>query len=436
MVSRRRFLQATAAAALIPRPGAVQAVSLDGISAAATAASSQAVRGANDRVRLGVIGTGTRGTMVGGFFMKHPDCSVVAACDVAKDRLDKAVAAFSAGGGKVDAYGDYRRILERKDIDAVLVATPDHWHSPITIEACAAGKDVYVEKPISNAIEPAQKMVAAARQHNRVVQVGLQQRQGEHFKEAHKLIQDGLLGKITHVVMQFPGAYTQPPEPTQAPPAELNWEMFQGPAARHPYKPSRQRRWRTYYDYGGGLVTDWGVHLVDVAHWYLNLDASAPKLTSASAQYVNVENPEHDQVPDAFTVSWQYDAVVMSFTNAVMPNSEFGLQGNYFYGPRGCLQVNRAGYQIRPSPPRRLPDGTLEKTASIEARVRRFEENYTNDPDTIAHARNFLDCVKSRQKPAGDIEIGFHSSLPCLLGILAIRQGRSFTWDGTKANPT
>jgi predicted dehydrogenase len=418
MLSRRRFLQSTAAAAaVIPR-------SVVNVHAG--------VQGANDRIRLGVIGTGTRGTMVAGFFARHKDCALVAACDVDKTRLDQFATKLTPAGTKLDVYEDYRRILERKDVDAVLVATPDHWHGPMTVEACAAGKDVYVEKPVSNAIEPAWKMVEAARKHNRVVQVGLQQRQGAHFKEAAKLVQDGLLGKVTHVVMQYGGAYTVPPEPSQPPPAGLNWELFQGPAPRRSYKPSRQRRWRTYYDYGGGLVTDWGVHLVDVAHWYLNLDAKAPRITTASAQYVSVENPERDQVPDAFIVSWQYDDVVMSFTNAVPATRDFGAQGTYFYGPRGCLQVHRQGFQVRPNPPRRLPGGP-EPPPPIEARLRGFNENYEDDPDTIAHCRDFLDCIKSRQRPAGDIEIGFHSTLPCLLGLLAIRESRSVGWDGTSA---
>jgi predicted dehydrogenase len=411
MLSRRTFLQTTAVVAL----------------------GSRSVLGANDRVRMGVIGCGTRGTMVSGFFRRHPDCEFVATCDVAGAKRDALATVMREGGRTVDAVEDYRRILERKDIDAVLVASPDHWHSPITIDACAAGKDVYCEKPVSNAIEPAQKMLAAARTHDRVVQVGLQQRQGEHFKEAFELVRGGLLGRVTHVVLQFPGAYTLPPEPAQPPPADLNWDMFQGPAAHHPYKPSRQRRWRTYYDYGGGLVTDWGVHLVDVAHWYMNADGKAPRLTSAVAQYVNVPNPEHDQVPDAFIVSWQYDDFVMSFSNAVMTNTDFGMQGTYFFGPKGSLQIHRAGFEVRPG--RRPANPTPETPPPIEGRLRRFAENYENDPDTIAHARNFLDCVKSRQKPTADIEIGFHSSLPCLLAIQAIRQGRAMTWDGTSAKP-
>jgi predicted dehydrogenase len=410
MANRRDFLKASVAAATV----------------------SRSVLGANDRVQMGVIGCGTRGRMDSGFFARHKDCVFVAACDVAKSRLDPLAAKLTEGGAKVDTYSDYRRLLDRKDIDAVLITTPDHWHSPMTVEACASGKDVYVEKPISNTIEAAQKMLEAARQHQRVVQVGLQQRQGKHFQEAAKLVQGGLLGQVTHVVMQFPGGYTMPPEGNQEPPPDLDWNMFQGPAERRLYKPSRQRRWRAYYDYGGGLVTDWGVHLVDIAHWYLNADAKAPLLTSASAQYVNVPNPEHDQVPDAFIVSWQYDKFVMSFSNVSVYNPEFGTQGNYFYGPRGSLQVHRGGYQVRPSQQRRLP-GAPEPPPPIESRLVRFAENYEDDPDTVAHTRNFLDCVKSRQRPVTDIEIGFNSTLPCLLGILAIRQGRSFTWDGRAA---
>jgi len=418
MVSRRRFLQATAAATVVARP----------------AMSAHArVQGANDRVRLGVIGTGTRGTMLARFFALHDDCALVAACDVAGSRLDEFLAAQTEAGLQVDRYEDYRRVLDRQDIDAVVVATPDHWHGPITVDACAAGKDVYVEKPVSNAIEPAQGMVEAARQHRRVVQVGLQQRQGEHFQEAAKLIQDRLVGNVTHCVMKYRGGYTTTPDPVTDPPDDLDWEAFQGPAPRRPYRYSRQRRWRTYYDYGGGLVTDWGVHLVDVAHWYLGLDQKAPRLASASAQYVNVEVPERDQVPDAFVVSWQYDDVVMSFTNAVTNDPQFDSVGNYFFGPEGSLQVNRSGYRILPRLPRwRSP---ADAPPPIDTRIRRFDEDYQNDPHTIAHCRNFLDCIKSRKRPLTDIEIGFHSTLPCLLALLAIREGRSFAWDGKMAKP-
>jgi predicted dehydrogenase len=398
-------------------------------SAAAASRARSHVQGANNRVRMALIGAGGRGNQVAGFFLRHADCQFVAASEPYKMRLDSTIARLTKDqpGVTVDGVEDYRRILERKDVDAVLIATPDHWHGPMTVDACAAGKDVYVEKPLSNEIEPAWKAVEAARKHNRVVTMGVQQRQGEAFKEAAQVVQDGALGKVTHVMLQYQGSYGQAPEPTAEVPAGLNWELFQGPAPRRPFKPSRLR-WRSFYDYGGGLVTDWGVHLVDVAHWYLKADVKAPLLTSAAAQYVNLQNPERDQCPDAFTISWQYDDFVMSFTNAIVHDWEFGRQGTYFFGQRGSLLVHRSGFEIRPRP---VGGGRGGQTPAnpLQPRRRPFLENYNNDPDTIAHARDFLDCVKSRQRPVGDVEIGYYSSLPCLLAIRAIREGRSFKYD-------
>ena len=425
--SRRKFINATAGSALaagLPWSGGAAAAS-------ATARSTKNVQGANDRVRIGVIGGGIRGNMVAGFLLRHPDCQVTAVAEPYKMRLDSTVDSLTKQqqAVKIDPYEDYRRILERKDIDAVLIATPDHWHCPMVVDACAAGKDVYVEKPLSNQIEPAWKAVEAARKYNRVVTMGIQQRQGEAFKEAAQLVQDGALGKVTHVMLQFQGSYGMPPEPTAEPPAGLNWELFQGPAPRRPFKPSRLR-WRAFYDYGGGLVTDWGVHLVDVAHWYLKADMKAPLLTSAAAQYVNLDNPEKDQCPDAFSITWQYDTFVMSFTNAIVHDWEFGRQGTYFFGPNGSLMVHRSGFEIRPRPAPQGRGGQTPPPNPLQPRRRPFAENYQNDPDTIAHARDFLDCVKSRKKPVGDIEIGYHSTLPTLLAIHAIREGRSFKYDG------
>ena len=425
--SRRKFINATAGSVLaagLPWNGGAAAAS-------ATARSTKNVQGANDRVRIGVIGGGIRGNMVAGFLLRHPDCQVTAVAEPYKMRLDSTVDSLTKQqqAVKIDPYEDYRRILERKDIDAVLIATPDHWHCPMVVDACAAGKDVYVEKPLSNQIEPAWKAVEAARKYSRVVTMGIQQRQGEAFKEAAQLVQDGALGKVTHVMLQFQGSYGMPPEPTAEPPAGLNWELFQGPAPRRPFKPSRLR-WRAFYDYGGGLVTDWGVHLVDVAHWYLKADMKAPLLTSAAAQYVNLDNPEKDQCPDAFSITWQYDTFVMSFTNAIVHDWEFGRQGTYFFGPNGSLMVHRSGFEIRPRPAPQGRGGQTPPPNPLQPRRRPFAENYQNDPDTIAHARDFLDCVKSRKKPVGDIEIGYHSTLPTLLAIHAIREGRSFKYDG------
>ena len=416
-ISRRRFIDLTAGTTVL-----AASTTLKG-------AQSGPV-GANNRVRIGVIGGGTRGNMVGGFFLRHPDAQILAVADPYKMRLDRTVDTFTKGqqGVKIDAYDDYRRIIERKDLDAVLVATPDHWHCPITVEACAAGKDVYVEKPLSNSIEAAWTAVEAARKHNRIVQMGVQQRQGEAFREAAELVQSGQLGKVTHVMLQFGGNYGVPPEAAAPVPEGLNWDLFQGPAPKRPFRPGRLR-WRNFYDYGGGLVTDWGVHLVDVAHWYLKADAKAPLLTSAASQYVTLQNPERDQCPDAFTISWQYDDFVMSFTNAIVQDWEFGRQGTYFFGPNGSLLVHRGGFETRPRQAGPGRGGQTPPPNPLQARRRPFLENYQNDPDTIAHCREFLDSVKSRKRPSGDVEIGYHSTLPTLLALHAIREGKTFKYD-------
>lgn len=281
----------------------------------------------------------------------------------------------------------------------------------------------------------------AYRGSNQVVQFGTQQRSGLHFQEAAEFVQSGKLGKVTHAVLFYPGSYGRPPEPETTPPPGLNWEMFQGPAPRHAYTVGRHRSWRSYWDYGGGLITDWGVHLTDVALWYLKSQSVAPVLSSGSAQYVNLMNPEHDQAPDAFSVTWQYPDFVMTFTN-VMPEAqkgEFDRRGNYFFGPLGSLLVNRMGYEVRPRPQPQRGSGTGRTggagaappppTLPFEYKLVPYAENYNDDPHTIAHVRNFLDCVKSRQKPVSDLDIGFYASLPCLLGVMAVREGGSFKWD-------
>jgi predicted dehydrogenase len=418
-ISRRRFIDLAGGASIV-----AGATSLSGAQAGPS--------GANNRVRVGLIGGGTRGNMVAGFFLRHPDAQVLAVAEPYRMRLDRTLENLGKlqAGVKADAYEDYRRIIERKDIDAVIVATPDHWHCPMVVEACAAGKDVYVEKPLSNSIEAAWTAVEAARKHNRIVQMGVQQRQGEAFREAAEIVQSGQLGKVTHVVLQFGGSYGVPPGPAEPVPEGLNWDLFQGPAPKRPFRSGRLR-WRNFYDYGGGLVTDWGVHLVDVAHWYLKADAKAPLMTSAASQYVTLVNPERDQCPDAFTISWQYDDFVMSFTNVVVPDWEFGRQGTYFFGQNGSLLVNRGGFETRPRQQGPGRGGQTPPPNPLQARRRPFVENYMNDPDTIAHVREFLDSVKSRKRPSGDVEVGYHSTLPTLLAIHAIREGRVFKYDGT-----
>ncbi|MCL6544717.1 MAG: Gfo/Idh/MocA family oxidoreductase [Bryobacteraceae bacterium] len=398
------------------------------VSSAVTAAMSRSAIGANDRIRFAILGAGTRGSYVGGVFLDFPDAELAAVCDVYRPTREQVAAKLGAkGNNKPEAVNDYRRVLDRKDIDAVLIATPDHWHGPMLIEACQAGKDAYVEKPLTNTIEMGHKMRAAVRQHKRVVQVGLQQRSWQHFQENAKRVQDGLIGTVYHVECIYQGNYTRDPGPPTAPPPDLDWELFQGPAERRPYTLHRQRTWRAYYDYSGGTLLDWGVHLTDVSHWYMNV--REPLTCSASGQYVRAPVLT-EMLPDVLAVTWKYPKFVMTYTNCVRQSPEFDVQGNHFLGTVGWLQVNRTGYRFRPN----LGGG---RRGPAEPAFQPVSESFRYDggPSDHAHVRNFLDCVKSRQDPIVDIDTGFYSVLPCILGVLSIRYGKTYAWDGTKAVP-
>ena len=273
-MNRREFMHVTAGAA-------VAASTIPRLAAQAQRTGSL---GANERVRLAIIGSGSRGNQVLTSFSKAPNNTFVAACDVFKERLDSTVQRLSGDGTKVDGYEDYRRVLDRQDIDAVLIATPDHWHPQLTIDAVAAGKDVYVEKPTSNAatLPTAAKALEVVRRSNRIVEVGTQQRSWPHFADAKALLPQ--LGGVTHVVLQYGGPGSPVVEPVVPVPAGLNWDLFQGPAPKKPYKTGRQRQWRNYWDYGGGTVTDWGVHLVDTALWFMDAQLKPPKVAMGVGQ--------------------------------------------------------------------------------------------------------------------------------------------------------
>jgi predicted dehydrogenase len=441
-MNRRDFLQ-------VALTGMVAAPPLE-----ALGATSQNRVAASDKIRVGVIGTGNRGNAVVQSWLKHQDSTVVAICDVARDRLDNTAAKLASAGQKVEAYDDYRRILDRRDVDAVLIATPDHWHSPMTVDACAAGKDVFCEKPVSNQIEPAVKMVDAARKYNRVVQIGLQQRSWPHFQEAANLLREGAIGTSNHIVMAPPafGGFGPPqqqqPAAPQTPPSTLNWEMFQGPAPRKPFLQQRLA-WRGWYDYGGGNITDWGVHLVDLMTWYLQMDEKTPQVVHAAAQYMRTAR-DPERVPDTYVVTMQYDGLVATLSNAALfgPNNE-PWWGNYFFGDRALMLVNRTGYEIRPrvAPTGRGgrgrggAPGTAPATAPPEPPqllAKAVKVGFTGagewDPvdATAALIRNFLDCVRSRQRPVADVAIGFNSTLPTLMAIESIKAGgKAIRWDAS-----
>jgi predicted dehydrogenase len=381
---------------------------------------------------VGFIGTGTRGSAcLIPQFKANPGFRIAAVCDVYKPNLANGV---KVAGDNVDAYGDYRRIIDRKDIDVVVIATPDHWHCPMIIQACQAGKDIFVEKPLSNDIEMCLKAVAAARQYKRVVQVGLMQATSLPFMEAYKVVQSGILGKVRHVVLPNPGGAArggaagrdQTALTPTAPPPDLDWEMFQGPAPRKPYTPDRQRNWRAYWEYGGSTLSD-SVHIIDIAHWYMGVTAPASR---AAAVFGWFNRPHDDRVPDTIEVSYQYPNFVANYSSRPDP-LHFG---TYLWGDEGVLAVDRSGYTVRPN-----GGGRGGRVPFEEKKVALRDEppNYVGklDSDSGRLVMNFLECIKSRQRPVRDIEIGAISTIPTLMGGVSIRNGgRTVAWNGHGAS--
>jgi predicted dehydrogenase len=417
---------------------------------------------------MAIIGTGNRGGRVFDSLVRHDDCKFLAAAEVNQARLTQWMTP-ARQTFKLDTVGDYRKILDRKDIDAVLIATPDHWHSQIMIDAVSAGKDIYVEKPASNTVPRINAMLDAYNKGKQIVQLGTHQRSWDHFIEAKKIIDGGSLGTISQVMIVQPGSYSRPKEAEAPVPAGLDWDMWQGPAPKKAFKPTRLG-FRAWYDYGGGMVADWGAHHVDVGLWFMNADGKAPLVTMANAARFMVPDADSEQVPDTFSISWKFDNFMMTFTNGeVYRGDEIENWGVFFMGNRGSLQVNRQGWAVRPvvghvvnkvgPPPPPTAGGVtlgaggtaiapggpggrggrgggggrgnsgppLEAQMYINPRGG-VEEDYP----LHVHTRNFLDCIKSRQKPAAPMEIGYSSALPCLIALEAMQLGKPLGWDATK----
>ncbi len=408
-----------------------------GASSLAWAAGSRLAlsRSAADKISVGVIGYGRQGNWNMRDFMKQSEVVVAAVCDVYEPHRNKGVADAKAEGHNPDAYNDFRHILDRKDIDAVIVSTPDHWHALQSVWACQAGKDVYVEKPIATTIVEGRKMVTAARRYNRVVQVGTQQRSADHFQQVVELVRAGALGQVSEVRTwnfgnQFPNGMGNVPD--SEPPAGLDWDLWLGPARKVPYNankfgvhPGRFSTFRWFWDYAGGMMTDWGVHWIDIVQWAMNVDA--PKKVSAWGGKLGLR--DNRETPDTLEVIFQYPSFVMTYSNRELNgrgpviSQATGHKGGgiLIHGTKGTLFCDRAGFEIIPEKKggtRDIP-GVPQTEAMIVKGVERHEQ----------HVRNFLDCIKSRQRPISDIENGHTSTTTCHLGNIAYRLGRSIEWD-------
>lgn len=402
----------------------------------AAALTGNRLRGANNRVRLGFIGLGNRGDQVLDAFLEHSDAEVVAVCDLHEPYLDFAA---RKAGGSPRRFEDYRRVLDLRDVDAVVVSTPDHWHALQTIHSCQAGKDVYVEKPLSLCVQEGRRMVEAARKHERVVQVGLQRRSTPFCREAAELVRSAAIGKVTfvrsfHVQNEWPRGIGNPPD--EAPPEGFDWETWLGPAPKVPYNRNRAfYRFRWFYDYSGGQLTNFGTHYMDFTHWALGVDT--PLAVTAMGGKFAVE--DNRQVPDTLEVLWTYPGgTLVSFTqiNTNAAPADRHHSNLEIRGTKGTLYLSWNGYEVVPEvlTDREFPALTpLDRTLSRQYREGRkaaIEPKSGEGADgTAAHARNFLDCVRNRAVPACDVETGHRSNIPSLIALIAHRTKSCLEWD-------
>jgi predicted dehydrogenase len=406
------------------------------VAGASTALSTLRIRGANDRIRLGFIGLGNRGDQVLDGFLAHQDADVVAICDLHQPYLDFASQKIGTGPRQ---FKDYRRLLELKDIEAVVICTPDHWHALQTIHAFQAGKDVYVEKPLSLCVAEGRRMVEAARKYNRVAQVGLMRRSAPACKEAVGLIRSGELGKVTairsfHIQNEWPKGIGNPPNGD--PPAGFDWEAWLGPAPKVPYNKNRAfYRFRWFYDYSGGQVTNFGAHYLDFAHWALGQDT--PLAVTAMGAKLAVE--DNREIPDTLEVLWTYPGgtlITFSQFNTNAARADLRDSTMEVRGTKGTLYLTWDGYEVVPekitdkvfpalSPLDRSLSHDYESGRRTLIEARKFEGK---DP-TPLHARNFLDCVRSRKPCNCDIETGHRSTTTTLIANIAHKTKSYLEWD-------
>jgi predicted dehydrogenase len=392
---------------------------------AATAGSQDRVAGANKRIRVGLIGCGGMGTGDLRDLLKS-GAQAVALCDVDDGQTAKAKDGIAKDFNQTPELvtRDFRKVIERKDIDAVIVGTPDHWHAPLM--ACEAGKDVYVEKPLSLTIGEGRIMVDTARRHNRVVQMGTQQRSAQHYADAVDYVKSGQLGKI-RVVKAW--AYQDwmgniAPVPDSEPPATVDYDLWLGPAPKRPFNKNRFHfNFRWYYDYSGGLMTDWGAHMIDIANWGMGVKAPNSAV-SVGGKFGFPEDAE--ETPDTQQALWEYDgySMIWEHATAIGQGPYMRDHGVAFHGNNGVLVVDRGGWEVYPETVTDVSKGG-KKTYRAIGQPRRGAGGDSH----LAHVQNFLECMDSRKPPRSDVEIGHNSMIACHLGNIAFRVRRRVNWD-------
>jgi predicted dehydrogenase len=428
----------------------------------ATALSSRFVLGASDRLRVGLIGCGGRGTLDARLMRGTPeDVQAVAPANYHDGDLDarlreprnvEIAALCDVNGAKIDAarrwapgarvYTDFRRLLDDKELDAVIVATQDQWHAAMLIMACDAGKDVYLEKPVMYRIGEAKAMIAAVRRNKRIVQIGTQHRSADHMAEAARIVQGGKIGEVRFVrVWNYMSTSTAlRPVPDSEPPANLDWDAWIGPAPKVPFNRNRLN-YRAWMDYTNGIISDYGNHRFDTVHQVMG--EAEPLTVSSSATRFNTQTA--GDIYDFQTATYEYPKFIMVYESCNynghglggrtpgmayygMRGSDDRPHGMAFYGTEAALFVDRIGMELYPEERPGQPGGGGRSGSTREPRIERLKMN--EDEPTPLHTKYFVDNVRARKDPSPNIEVGTRATQIACMGNVAYWTGRKLKWDG------
>jgi predicted dehydrogenase len=399
--SRRSFLKHSAAAA-----AGLAALGVPAVQA----------RDANDTLTIGCIGTGGRCRTLMKSLAKIPKVRIAAVCDIYDTNLE---AGRKLADPKAFATKRYKELLDSKDLDAVLIGTPDHWHVPMTIDACAAGKDVYVEKPLTHSLDEGAPVIDAVRKHKRVVQVGTQQRSMDHFIKARDIVRTGGIGKVHKVHLTWNRNTDRARRPADTiDPKEVDWKAFLGNAPDQPFDGYRLlAHWRFFWDFGGGILTDLMVHFIDVVHWYLDADHPL-KATSIGDQYTSKGVWE---TPDTIQTLLVYPNEVQVYFEGTFCNARNGAMLE-FMGSDGTLYLDRGRYEVYPERDRRKAEELVLGTG------KKGQDFYDKPDGELLHLTNWIECVRSRETPNSPVEAGVGAASAAHLGNLAYRRGKVVEW--------
>ncbi len=374
--------------------------------------------GANEVLNIGLIGTGGRCRRLMQSLATIKNVRMAAVCDIYKKHLDLA---RKIADPKAFATGDYHQLLARKDIDAVLIGSPDHWHVPMTVDACAAGKDVYVEKPLTHDLLEGQKVIDAQNKHKRVVLVGTQQRSMPHFIKAHELVRQGKLGKIhkVHLTWNRNSNRVRRGGKLDVNPNEVNWKAFLGNARKQPFDAYRFRHWRWFWDFGNGILTDLMVHFIDVVHWYLGLDHPETATTIGD----NFMSKGIWQTPDTIQTLLKYPGKDLQvYFEGTFVNARNGAMIE-FMGSEATLYLDRGRFELHPERGKKIKYQEM-----VLGEGRRGADFYQNPDGEGLHLQHWIDCIRNRKKTNTPAEAGVSAAAAAHLGNRAFRLKRVEQW--------